>query len=118
MEKTFAKAAELAVTIKSYVDTRIEAVKLNAAEKTSAVIANLIAGVVVAVVFLFFIGFASIGAALILGIWIGKTWAGFLLVSFFYLLVGIIIWFARGRIIRIPVMNALIQQLFKNDEED
>ena len=47
MEKAFAKVEELADTIKEYVNTRIDAVKLNAAEKSSAVISNIIAGLVV-----------------------------------------------------------------------
>jgi len=118
MEKAFAKAEALADTIKEYVNTRIDSVKLNAAEKSSNVIANLMAGVIVAVVFLFFIGFASVALSFGLGEWIGKTWAGFLIVACLYLLIGIVVWAARGRIIRLPVMNALIQQLFKSDEED
>jgi hypothetical protein len=61
---------------------------------------------------------ASIALSIVLGEWIGKIWAGFLVVACFNLLIGIIIWFAREKLIRVPVMNALIQQLFKYDEED
>lgn len=118
MENTFAKAEELVFTIKEYVNTRIEILKLKAAEKISGIIANLIAGVIVAVILLFFIGFASIGLAIFLSELIGKAWAGFLIVSFLYLLIGIVLWKTRGRIIQIPVMNALIEQFFKNDEAD
>ena len=118
MDKAFAKAEDLASSIKEYVDTRIDAVKLNVAEKSSGVIANVIAGIVVAVVFLFFIGLASTSLAYGLGEWTGKTWVGFLIVAGLYLLIGIIVWAGRGKLIRLPVMNAMIQQLFKNDEED
>ncbi|MGF2412104.1 phage holin family protein [Ferruginibacter sp.] len=118
MEKAFAKAEELAGTIKEYINTRIEAVKLSAAEKSSAIIANLIAGAVVALVFIFFIMLASISAALLLGLWIGATWAGFLMVAGLYLLAAIIVWKARGKLIRLPIMNALIKQLFKTDEDE
>lgn len=118
MEKTFARVEELADTIKEYVNTRIESVKLSAAEKSSAVVANVLAGIIVAIVFLFFIVFASVALAFGLGEWIGKTWAGFLIVAGLYLLIGIIVWAARGKLIRLPLMNAMIQQLFKKDEED
>ena len=118
MEKVFSKVEELAGNVKEYVNTRIESIKLNAAEKSSAIIANGVARIAVAIVFLFFIGLASIALSLVLGDWIGKIWAGFLVVAFFYLLIAIVIWFGRGRLIRLPVMNALIQQLFKHDEED
>jgi Fe2+ transport system protein B len=118
MEKTFARVEELADTIKEYVNTRIESVKLSAAEKTSAVMANVLAGIIVAVVFLFFIIFASIALSVGLGEWIGNTWAGFLIVAGLYLLMGIVVWVARGKLIRLPLMNALIRQLSGNDEDN
>ena len=118
MEKTFARVEELADTIKEYVNTRIESVKLSAAEKSSAVIANVLAGLIVALVFFFFIIFASIALSFGLGEWIGKTWAGFLIVAFLYLLAGIVVWAARGKIIRLPLMNALIRQLFSNEDDN
>jgi Putative Actinobacterial Holin-X, holin superfamily III len=118
MEKAFAKAEELADNVKDYFNSKIESAKLNAAEKSSGVIANIIAGVAVAVVFILFIIFGGMALSFGLSQWIGKTWAGFLIVACFYLLIGIVVWAARGKIIRMPVMNALIQQLFKDDEED
>lgn len=119
MEKAFEKIEELADNIKQYVNNRVDAVKLTAAEKSSAIIANLIAGLIVATVFMFFIVFASIALSLLLGNWIGSTWAGFLIVAGLYLLIGIIVWTAREKIIRLPIMNALIKQLFgEEDEED
>jgi len=117
MEKTFERVEELADTIREYVNTRIESVKLSAAEKSSAVIANVLAGLIVALVFFFFIVFASIALSFALSEWIGKTWAGFLIVAFLYLLAGMIAWAARGKIIRLPLMNALIQQLFSHDDD-
>ena len=118
MEKLFTKIENLAGSVKEYVNTRIESVKLNAAEKSSAVIANAIAGVVVAVVILFSMGLASVALSIVLGLWIGNLWAGFLVVASIYLLIGLVAWAAREKWIRLPVMNALIRQLFKEDEED
>jgi hypothetical protein len=118
MENVFAKAEELADNVKTYINTRIEEVKLSAAEKSSAAMANILAGIVVATVFSFFIVFSSISLSLFLGEWMGKPWAGFLIVASLYLLAGAIVWVARGKIIRLPIMNALIQQLFKNNDEE
>ncbi len=119
MEKTFAKVEELADTVKEYVNNRIDCAKLTAAEKSSAVIAALIAGLIIALVFMFFVVFAGIALSLVLGEWIGKTWAGFLIVAGFYFLLGMITWTARDKMIRLPIMNALIKQLFgEEDEED
>lgn len=118
MEKAFAQAEELADSVKEYVNTRIESIKLNTAEKSSGIIATLIAGFLVATLFLFFLVFCSIAVALILGEWIGKPWAGFLIVAFLYLVTGIAVWFARVRIIQLPIMNALIKQLFSEGYEE
>ena len=112
MEKAFARVEELAGTVKDYVNTRIELVKLNTVEKSSGIIATVIAGFIVAAVFLFFLVFISIALAFGLGEWIGKPWAGFLIVALLYLVIGIIVWVSRVRIIQLPIMNALIKAIF------
>ena len=118
MEKTFERVEELAGTIKEYINTRMDALKLGVAEKSSSVIANVLAGVIVFGVFILFIIFASIALSFGLGEWIGKTWAGFLIVAGLYLLAGIIVWSGRNKIIRLPIMNAMIRQLFSKEEEE
>jgi hypothetical protein len=72
MEKAFDKMEELANNIKEYVNARIDGVKLGAAEKNSVVIANVTAGIVASLVFLFFLGFASVALSLFLGEWTGR----------------------------------------------
>lgn len=118
MEKLFSKIEALTGSVKEYVNARIESVKLNAVEKSSVVISNAIARMMVAVVFIFFIGLASVALSIILGEWIGKAWAGFLVVAGLYLLIGVLVWVGKEKLIRLPVMNALIRQLFNNDEKD
>jgi NADH:ubiquinone oxidoreductase subunit 6 (subunit J) len=118
MSDTLEKIEGLTEHVKEYVNTRIELAKLRVAEKSSLVIGNIIAVGVVAVLFLFVIVFGSLAGAWALSEWIGKRYAGFLIVAGFYLLIAIILWLARQRIIRFPVMNAIIRQLHKNDEEE
>ncbi len=115
MEKTFAKVEDLATTIKEYADSRIEAVKLQVAEKSSAIMANVIAGVVVAMLFVFVIIFGSMALAFGVGAWIGKMWVGFLIVAFLYLIVGALVWKARIKFIQFPMMNSSISKLFNNE---
>ena len=118
MEKTFAKAEEMVNTVKDYIHTRVETVKLGVAEKTSKIIANMVAGIAVAFLFFLCMIFAGIALSVALGEWTGKPWAGFLLVAVLYLLIAVTAWAARGKLIRLPVMNALLQQFFHDDEED
>ena len=118
MSETLKKVEELTDHVKDYITTKVEITKLRLAEKTSLTIGNIIAAVVVAVLFLFMILFGSIAGAWALSDWIGKNYAGFLIVAGIYLLVAIIVWFARGKLIRFPVMNAIIKMLHKKDDHE
>ena len=117
MKETFEKVEGLTGHVKEYINTRVELTKLHLAEKSSLVVGNLIAFVIVGVIFLFVVVFGSIAGAWALSDMIGKPYAGFLIVAGFYLLLGIIVWLARGRLIRFPVMNAIIKMLHKKDDD-
>ncbi len=118
MEKIVAMAEELAGNIKAYVNARIDEVKFDVAEKTSNLLSNLIAGLIVSIIFLFFILFASVALSICLGEWMGHRWAGYLCVALFYFVMGMVVWMSREKLIRLPIMNSLIRQLFKRDEEN
>lgn len=119
MEKIFAKAEELSEALKDYADNRIELLKLHTAEKSSLVIANVIAGFAVVVMFLFALGMLSIALSVALNDRFGNSWSGFVITAGIYFLLAVLLWAARGSIIQMPVMNALIKQLFgKAYEED
>jgi hypothetical protein len=118
LQEEFRKAEEMADHVKSYVNTKIAQLKLAMAEKVSKVIAVLIAGMFVLFVLFFFLVFVSMAAAYAIGIWLGKMWLGFLIVAAIYLLLGIITWVARGRLLQIPIMNAILRQLFNNEDND
>lgn len=118
MNDTFEKIEELSDHVKEYINTRVEITKLRIAEKTSLVIGNFIAAVIIALLFLFVLVFGSIAGAWALSDWIGKSYSGFLIVAGFYLFLGIIVWAAKGRLIRFPVMNAIIRMLHKKDDDE
>lgn len=73
MSEIFTKVENLATHVREYVNTKIDTVKLNAADKSSGILSNLIAAVIVSIVFLFFIVFASIAAAQVLSACLEKT---------------------------------------------
>jgi ABC-type uncharacterized transport system fused permease/ATPase subunit len=118
MENTFAKAEDLAEHVKEYINNRMDAVKLNTAEKSSKLAATVIASVVVAMFFITFLFFASTALAFVFSRITGELWVGFLIVAGIYLLLGAIVWLLRDRILQLPVMNALLRQLFTDDGED
>lgn len=118
MERIFAKTEELVDDVKEYVDIRIESTKLAIAEKTSLVVANAAAGMAVLIAVVFFTMLLLTGLSLLIGEWIGNVWAGFLIMAGVCLIKAAVIWSARKKIIQVPVMNALIKQLFSNNKED
>ena len=118
MSEAFKKVEALVENAKEYVNTRIEILKLTIAERSSAVLATIIAGAIAAFIFALFLVFISITVAILLSIWIDKPYSGFLIVAGFYLIAGVFILKFRERIIRIPIMNSIIRQLFKDENTD
>jgi hypothetical protein len=117
MEKAFAKAEEIAGTLKEYINNRIESAKLVVVEKTSAMIAALMARMILMMLAFFFLLFTGVALSIFLGDRMGNGWLGFLVVAAAYLLAGMIVWLGRERLIRRPVMNKMIRQLFNKDDQ-
>jgi|GEM_PF-991672 len=115
VQEEFKKIEEIVSHVKSYVNTKITKAKLDTAAKTSDLITFIVVRMLVTIIFFFFIIFASDAAAYALGDYFGKEWIGFLFVSVFYLLVGLLIWFAKEKLLRIPIMNAIINRLFSRE---
>jgi vacuolar-type H+-ATPase subunit I/STV1 len=117
-EQEFNKAEELIDQLRGYVHTEIELGKLIVAEKISKISSNLIASIFVGVIFLFFLLFISFAFAYMIGNWLEKIWMGFLIVAHFYLVIGIAAWFGREKLLRIPILNAILRQLFPDKQQD
>lgn len=118
MQEEFKKFEETVQHLKQYVNTKVAQAKLGAAESISDVASVFIAKMMAGFVFFLFVLFGSGAAALAIGDAFGKPWLGWLLVAGFYLLLGLIIWWARERILRIPIMNAIINRLFTRENSD
>ena len=112
------KVEDLFDHAREYVNIRIDEVKLAVAERVSAVMAMVIATAVVNIIFLLCLVFASAAGAFALGVWLKSYWLGFLVVAGLYFLAGLLVWAAKERLIRAPIMNAIIRQLFKNNEDE
>ena len=116
MNDRFAKVENMASHVREWVDNRIASAKLNVAEKVSRVISNMLARTIVLIVFVFFIGFASIALGYFLARVTGQLYWGFLIVAGIWLISGLMVWALREKMLRIPIMNRMLEQLFKNEE--
>lgn len=115
----FKKVENLVDHVKEYVHVRTGEVRLGIAERSSAVIATLVAGAIVTAIFFLCFIFIGIAAAIWLGRLLDNPITGYLLVAAAQLAIGGIIWASRGRLIRMPVFNAILHQLLlKTDHDD
>lgn len=118
MEETFVKVEEITDNLKEYVEVRVEDAKLRLAERSSGLVANLIARIVVILAFSVALIFLSIALAIALANWWGQMWLGFLVVGGLYILIGWLVWSLRESLIHIPMMNNILTHLTKKSEDD
>ena len=116
MAHDFNDTESLVDEAKEYLNTRLAQLKLSFAEKTSRIAALMVAVVMSALVFFLVLVLISVAGAIAIGKWLENYWLGFLVIAAVILLAGFILWFAKDHLLRIPLLNALIQAMFDKDE--
>lgn len=111
MEKNTTNVEELFYKLKEYADTRLELFKLKSVHKISGVLSNLMALVVLVILFFVFLICISIGFALLIGAWLGKAYYGFFVVGGIYIIIGLVLYVGRNKFLKTPVSNKFIKEL-------
>ena len=62
--------------------------------------------------------FASVALAFALAKITGTLYWGFLIVAGIYLFIAFIVWSLQEKILRLPLMNFMLEQLFKTDDNE
>ena len=113
MENQSTSIEVLIERVKSYIDTRIDLLKLKAIDKSSSFLSLLITMIAVILIsFIFFI-FLNIGIALYLGDLLGKAYYGFFIIAAFYIIVGLVLFSLREKLLKTPIINAMIKKLME-----
>lgn len=115
MDNSIEKIEQLFNHFKEYLTNQVKIIKIEIAEKISTIVSTIISLFWVSLFIVLFVIFAGVALALFLGKLTGSNYIGFLIVSGVYLLLAIILWKGKNRFIKIPVMNFLLRQLFKED---
>ena len=115
MKRLFTIANKFITSLKDYINTRLDILKLSVAEKGSMILAMIISRVLIGLFFSMALLFGSFAGAYALSDWLGPRYIGFLIVAAFYVIIGIILWLNHEKLIRVPIMNGIIRQLFKNE---
>ena len=114
MEEEKSHVESFGLHLKDYVETQSRIAMLTAGSKAAEAAAGAFSGAVLGLVGLFFLAFLSFTAAFWLGDLFGNYFAGFLVVSLFYLLTGIVLYLNQEAWLRMPVLNGMIKSFFKN----
>ena len=117
MEEQNLKDPGLIDNVKEYFNIRKNLVFLTFAEKASGVAAGAAVGTILAFLGFFVLLFANLTLGFYLSEVIGNTYAGFLILTVFYLLFALIIFFSREKMIKKPIENGMIKSLFKDRNE-
>jgi fatty acid desaturase len=99
-----------------YAETKASILKLKVADKASDTVSDAASTVVVLLFVGLFTVMLSIGLALLIGEWMGKTWYGFLVIAGFYGIAGIVFHINRRNFVKTPVSNFIIGKFLKTPE--
>ena len=102
----------------AYIKTSVQLLKFKTTDKVAEITSNLASGLIILILFTLLFINLNIGIALLIGSLLGRIWLGFLILSGFYGVVGILIYIFRNSWIKKPVSNAVIKQLLKEEELD
>ncbi len=101
-----------------YVKTRLELTQLVAFEKISKIVAYLVIGVILALLFFFGLLFASVVLGIFLSDLLGSTLIGFGIIALIYLLVFMVILSLRNKLIAPVIINSIIKILYERSQSD
>ncbi|HMG84052.1 MAG TPA: hypothetical protein VK559_13515 [Ferruginibacter sp.] len=94
-----------------YVETKANLLKLQAVDKTADVVSSLVLILIAAVIFSVVFFILNIGLALWIGYLLGKTFYGFFILAGFYTIVGLSIYFLKGKFLKANLSNLIIKKL-------
>lgn len=117
MEDHLEKIEELIESLKRYAVTTFEVIKLEAANRSSVILSNLISKVIIGLIVLLFAFFLSLGICFYLSELFGNSYLGFGMVAGFYLLLGIALIVGRKKLLVNPMREKIIQELYQSNKK-
>jgi hypothetical protein len=107
------KLEELTESLKSYITTNYELIKLQTIERSTVIVADLLSNLLVGLVVFLFVFFLSICAGFYLSARLGDSYSGFAIVTGFYLLVSLILLLVRKKLVERPLRDKIIRKIFR-----
>ncbi len=102
----------------AYIKTSVQLLKFKTTDKVAEITSNLASGLIILILLTLLFINLNIGIALLIGDLLGRIWLGFLILSVFYGMMVIVVYFFRNSWIRKPVSNSVVKLLLKEEELD
>lgn len=113
MSSTVGHIETLFNKVKQYTETSIELYKLSAIDTSADIVSSLASRAITLLIVSTCITFLNFGLAFLIGSALGDYFKGFFIVSFFYLIVAIIVYAFNKSLIQRPVTDLVITKLMK-----
>ena len=118
MESTVTHLELIFNKAKAYTETSIDLYKLNAIDKTADVVSSLVSRLALGSIIAVFLLFINIGISLYIGQLLQASYLGFIIVSSFYLVLGICLYLFNKTLITKPITNLVIAKLTRKRKEE
>jgi len=107
--------SDLSENIREYIETRIDLIKLETADSGASAVSSMMSWLIIVLVGFLVILMVTIGAAIGLGYLVENFAVGFFIVTGFYLLVGLLLYYNRTKWLRKPFINIIIKNIYDDE---
>jgi Putative Actinobacterial Holin-X, holin superfamily III len=111
MENKTTNVEDLFQKLKTYAEVRIDLFKLKSINKVSGFMSSAITMVIISIIFGTVFLCLTIGLALWIGDALGKNYWGFFIMGGIYLIIGLVFYSNRNKMIKTKVSSSLIKEL-------
>jgi len=111
MENDPTSVEALFYKLKDYIETTIDLYKLKAINKVLGFTSTVIGSIILIVLLFLAMICISTGFALLIGVWLGNAYWGFFIMGALYIIIGLVLYAARKKILKEPISNKLIKEL-------
>ena len=111
MENQTSSIESLWDRVRSYIETRIELIKLKTIDKSSSAISGIVSTIVVVLICMIFLMLLNFGIAFLLGELLGKVYYGFFVLAAIYGITGLVLYNSREKILKTPIVNSMIKKM-------
>jgi hypothetical protein len=112
MGETKTRINNLSGNIRDYIETRIDIIKLEAADTGSSAVSSLASFLLIGIIGLVMLIILSVGLSIGIGYLLENQAAGFLIMAGVYLVTMIILYSNRENWIRKPLINSIIKNIY------